>query len=84
MYVHMTGDLKVSHGTNPFAICPNACWIESVKPLQFFYYCLPVSFVVHQCRLSYCTTISCSWCTASQQTCCKQRWTLSAINLERN
>ena len=29
----------------------NACWFESTKPLMFYCYCLPLSYIVHRRRL---------------------------------
>ena len=31
----------------------NACWCETVRPLQFFFSCLHLSFLIHQRRLLY-------------------------------
>jgi len=38
---------------NGFRIIFNTCWRESVRPLQFFCSCLPLSFLIHQRRLLY-------------------------------
>jgi len=38
---------------NGFRKIFNTCWHESVKPLQFFCSCLPLSFLIHQRRLLY-------------------------------
>jgi len=38
---------------NGFRKIFNTCWCESVRPLQFFCSCLPLSFVIHQRRLFY-------------------------------
>jgi len=38
---------------NGFRKIFNTCWRESVKPLMFFYSCLPLSFLIHQRRLLY-------------------------------
>jgi len=38
---------------NAFRKIFNACWRESVKPLQFYCSCLPASVLVHQCRILF-------------------------------
>ena len=40
---------------NAFRKIFNSCWIHSVKPLQFYCGCLPVSFLIRQrrCRLLF-------------------------------
>jgi len=38
---------------NGFRKIFNTCWGESLKPLQFFCSCLPLSFLIHQRRLLY-------------------------------
>jgi len=38
---------------NAFRKIFNACWRESVKPLQFYCSCLPASILVHQRRILF-------------------------------
>jgi len=38
---------------NSFRKIFNACWFESTKPLMFYCYCLPLSYIVHQRRFIY-------------------------------
>jgi len=54
----MTQDLLSVAWNNSFHKIFNACWRESVKPLQFFSLCLPVSFLIHQRRFMYWKNVS--------------------------